>query len=256
MVQELELKRLGFVRSYASAAVTRGEGLYKTARGFVPSFVEPYVARLEDSATAVAAPLVVQVQDKAAGLLAAVDVKVDSLAATLSSTLDYGRELHAANMSSFGAARASYYSLVEGAVTSTRAVLDPQRYMAYASGVGKAVRDALVAHADPDKAVAAASNVYDKIASRGPVLKALELADPLITVGQTQYTKAHDVLVMQPLYKRIYDTAATLPAKVSDTTIYKKTYPLVAPVADPVYSNFANSKVIKQLDEHLKPKTA
>lgn len=64
----------------------------------------------------------------------------------------------------------------------------------------------------------------------------------------------------QPLYKKLYETATAIPAKVQDTTLYKRGYPLVAPlvapVADPVYSNFANSKVIKQLDEHLKPKTA
>jgi hypothetical protein len=59
---------------------------------------------------------------------------------------------------------------------------------------------------------------------------------------------------MQPLYKKVYDAAATIPGKVTETVIFKKGYPLVAPVAEPVITNFSNSKVIKQLDDHLKPK--
>jgi hypothetical protein len=88
------------------------------------------------------------------------------------------------------------------------------------------------------------------------VNKLLEAADPLISAGQSQYTKAHDMIVMQPLYKKLYDTATTLPAKAMDTTLYRKGYPLVAPVADPVLSNWSNSKVIRQIDDHLKPKAA
>ncbi len=114
--------------------------------------------------------------------------------------------------------------------------------------------------------------------------KALELADPLITVGQGQYSKArrarapplpsdpsksqplapalqrpmqpsahlthtpsprapqiHDVLVAQPLYKQLYDTAMAVPAFVTGTGLYRAGYPLVAPVADPVISNFTKS---------------
>lgn len=60
----------------------------------------------------------------------------------------------------------------------------------------------------------------------------------------------------QPLYKQIYEVTTTLPAKVTTSPLYRRGYPLVAPVADPVITNFAKSKVIKSLDEHLKPKAA
>jgi hypothetical protein len=88
------------------------------------------------------------------------------------------------------------------------------------------------------------------------VAKALELADPLITAGQTQYAKAHELVVMQPLYKKIYDLTAGIPALVADAPLVKAGYPLVAPVADPVLANLSKSKVLKQLEGHLKPKAA
>lgn len=253
---QLELKRLGFVRSYTSAFVGYGEGVYRKARSYVPGVAEPYVGQLEDSTTALAAPLIARVQDKAAELLAAVDGKVDGLFGTVASTLEYSRDLHAKNMGSFSAAKESYYSLIEGVVNTTKAALDPQRYVQYAAEIGKSVVDTVIMYADPDKIAALASGVVDKVATQAPVVKVLEIADPFIAKGQTQYIKAHDLLVVQPLYKKLYDTATAIPSKVQDTTFYKRGYPLVAPVADPVYTNFANSKVIKQLDEHLKPKTA
>lgn len=250
------LKRLAFVRSYATSAITLGEGLYYKARGIVPSAAEGIVSQVEDKATSVAAPIVALVQDKAVELLAAVDTKVDGVLSKVDATIAYSREIHSKNMSSFSTAKESAFSTVEGLVNATKAALDPQRYYNYAASLSKKLITAVAAYSDPDKVVAAACTAYDKVASRAPVSKALELADPLISVGQTQYTKAHDALVMQPLYKKIYDTAATIPGKVQETSLYRKGYPLVAPVADPVITNFANSKVIRQIEEHIKPVAA
>jgi hypothetical protein len=62
----------------------------------------------------------------------------------------------------------------------------------------------------------------------------------------------------QPLYKKLYDTATTaaisFPAKVKETSAYGVVYPYVAPVADPVITNFSKSAVLKKLEDHLKPK--
>ena len=60
---------------------------------------------------------------------------------------------------------------------------------------------------------------------------------------------------MQPLYKKLYDTASAIPAKAKDTALYRRGYPLVAPVADPVISNFTKSKVIKQVGARRDTKT-
>lgn len=84
----------------------------------------------------------------------------------------------------------------------------------------------------------------------------LQAADPLISAGQEQYARAHEAVVMQPLYRTLYATAAALPAKVADTGLYRAGYPLVAPVADPVLDTLAKSQVLRQLEGHLKPKAA
>lgn len=86
----------------------------------------------------------------------------------VSSTLEYSRDLHAKNMGSFSAAKESYYTLVEGLVNSTKAALDPQRYVAYAADIGKTVVDTVIAYADPDKLVEVATGIYDKVATQGP----------------------------------------------------------------------------------------
>lgn len=254
--EQLELKRLGFIKNYASLALSAGEGVYKRARGFVPSAVEPYVSQAEDSAVATAAPYAALANDKAAEVLAAVDAKVESLLGAVTSSLDFSRDLHSKNMSSFAAAKESAYGLVEAYVNAAKSALDPARYVEAATGFGKAVVGAVAAYADPDKAVDLLSNAYDKLAAQGPIPKILEIADPFITLGQSKYVQAHDIIVVQPLYKKIYETATTLPSLVADTTLYRRGYPLVAPVADPVLTNFSKSKVLKQLEDHLKPKTA
>lgn len=252
----LELKRLGFVKSYAAWALGMGESTYKAARGFVPAFADPYIAQAEDAAVSYAAPLVASANDKAAELLSAVDAKLDGALGAVDGTLQYSRDLHAKNMSSFASAKEGAFGFVEGYVNATKAALDPQRYVDYAAGIGKSVVDTIAAYADPDKLVAAASTLYQRFSSQGPLLKVLELADPVITASQSQYGKMHGMLVGQPLYKKLYETVSSVPAKVADTALYRKGYPLVAPVADPVISNFTKSKVIKQLDAHLKPKVA
>ena len=60
----------------------------------------------------------------------------------------------------------------------------------------------------------------------------------------------------QPLYKTLYDTTSTLSTKFTEAPLVGKAYTFVAPLADPVVANFTNSKVIKQLEDTIKPKVA
>lgn len=71
-----ELKRLEFVKGYAAQGVGIAEGVYKTARGFVPGFVEPYAKQLEETALNVAAPYLTLAQDSAEKVLVTVDGQV------------------------------------------------------------------------------------------------------------------------------------------------------------------------------------
>jgi hypothetical protein len=60
-------------------------------------------------------------------------------------------------MGSFASAKDAAFSLIAGAVNKAKALLDPAPYAA-----------ALASAADPDKAVAAAAALYDKVAARPP----------------------------------------------------------------------------------------
>ncbi|GFH25691.1 oil globule associated protein [Haematococcus lacustris] len=65
-MSEKQLKRLGFVHqgaSYAYSYTGTAEKLYKTARSFAPTFVEPTLAQVEDRVVAITAPVVAQAQD-------------------------------------------------------------------------------------------------------------------------------------------------------------------------------------------------
>lgn len=76
MADTTQLKRLAFVQGYASQGYSTCESVYKTARGFVPSFVEPYAKQAEETAVSVAAPYLTKAQDAADKLLAGVDSQV------------------------------------------------------------------------------------------------------------------------------------------------------------------------------------
>jgi hypothetical protein len=76
MADSAQLKRLAFVQGYASQGYSTAESVYKTARGFVPSFVEPYAKQAEETAVSIAAPYLTKAQDAADKLLAGVDSQV------------------------------------------------------------------------------------------------------------------------------------------------------------------------------------
>ncbi len=60
-----------------------------------------------------------------------------------------------------------------------------------------------------------------------------------------------------PVYKKTYQTVTGTASAAQESFLYKKAkdllYPVVAPVADPVYDNFATSKYLAQLNKHLTP---
>lgn len=80
-----ELKRLEFVKGYATQGAGTADWVYQTARGFVPGFVEPYVKQVEETTLNVAAPYLTLAQDSAEKVLVAVDGQVWSVKHSLSS---------------------------------------------------------------------------------------------------------------------------------------------------------------------------
>ncbi|WIA42568.1 hypothetical protein OEZ86_008547 [Tetradesmus obliquus] len=250
MADTTQLKRLAFVQGYASQGYSTCEGVYKTARGFVPSFVEPYAKQAEETAVSVAAPYLTKAQDAADKLLAGVDSQVDKSLQTLSGALLYSRDLHEKNMTTFTGAKDQYYGFVEATVNRIKALLDPTPYVQWASGQ-------VEYYVDPDKLVDTSVEYAGKVASFGPVPKVVEIADPLIKTSVKTYGSVHDTVVALPAYKKVWDLVWSTSGSLQESWPAKKfaevAYPLLAPLADPVVTNVSNSKYLKQLETHLRP---
>ena len=71
-----KLKRLGTATSLAANASTQAELMYKKARSLAPSFLEPSIARVEETVTIAAAPVVAKAQDAGDKLLHFADDRV------------------------------------------------------------------------------------------------------------------------------------------------------------------------------------
>lgn len=239
-----------FVQTYAASATTLAAGVYTTARTYVPAFAEPYVQQAEETAVAFTAPYVTAAQDKAEKVLSSLDSQLDASVQLVSSALSYAGDLHTKNLATFNGAKEQCFGLVESTVASAKALVDPSPYVQWAAGqVGYWV--------DPDRLLNTSFEVAGKVASFGPVPKVLETADPLIKTSKATYEGIHDTLVSLPVYKQVWELVLTVGSSAQDTWVFKKWlelgYPVVAPVADPVRSNFANSKYLKQLQSHLAP---
>lgn len=82
--------------------------------------------------------------------------------------LAYATSFHSKHMAAFSSAQGSYRAAIERAVHALLAAASPATYTALAANAGRRAIDAIATYADPDKAVAAASAVYDNVASRPP----------------------------------------------------------------------------------------
>lgn len=250
------LKRLGFILGYVNAAVSITEGVYKKARSFVPGFVEPYVGQAEDTVTSFGAPYYTWAQDLASKVLQTADQQVDSAASTLSSGLDFSRELHGKNMKAFNTAKDSYFTWLESTVDKVKSVANPWPYAQWGIDTAKTTWDKVVDYVDPDKLVDGVA----KVTTYAPVAKALDLGEPVIKPIEAQYKKGHDYLVTNPTYSKLYKNVETSLTSASTSPYFQKAYSalwtVAEPVAGPLYDNFARSKYLAQLADHLKPKLA
>jgi hypothetical protein len=241
-----ELKRLEFVKGYVAQGVSITESVYQTARGFVPGFVEPYAKQLEETALNVAAPYLTLAQDSAEKVLVTVDGQVDSTLTTVFGAVDYARGVHESNMKTYNSAKDQYFSVVESTVNHVKQLLDPTPYVQWA---GQQVEY----YADPDKIVDTGVQYAEKVASFGPVPKVVEIADPLIKTSLKTYGSVHDTVVSLPLYKTAWGLIWSTSNTLQESWPAQKLYTVLAPLADPLYSNLTNSKYLKQLETHLKP---
>lgn len=121
----------------------------------------------------------------------------------------------------------------------------------------RAALDKAVTVADPDLAVDTVHEAWTRASAHPVVARALGLVAPAATTVAAHYAAAHDTIVATPAYKGAYGKVGAALAAAQEGALYRRAkalvYPLVAPVADPLAANFARSRVVKQVAEHLKP---
>jgi hypothetical protein len=183
--------------------------------------------------------------------------QVDSTVNALAGSLSFSRELHAKNMAAFAEAKAEYFKYVEAGVSALSRAANPLPYATAAADALRAALDKAVTVADPDLAVDTVHEAWTRVSAHPLVAKALGIVGPTATTVAAHYSAAHDTVVATPAYKAGYGKVGAALAAAQEGALYRRAkalvYPLVAPVADPLAANFARSRVVKQLAEHIKP---
>jgi hypothetical protein len=183
--------------------------------------------------------------------------QVDSTVNALAGSLTFSRDLHAKNMAAFAEAKAEYFKYVEAGVSALSRAANPLPYATAAADALRAALDKAVTVADPDLAVDTVHEAWTRVSAHPLVAKALGIVGPTATTVAAHYSAAHDTLVATPAYKAGYGKVGAALAAAQEGALYRRAkalvYPLVAPVADPLAANFARSRVVKQLAEHIKP---
>jgi hypothetical protein len=163
-------------------------------------------------------------------------------------------------MSAFAEAKAEYFKYVEAGVSALKGAANPVPYAQAAADALRAALDKAVTVADPDLAVDTVHEAWTRVSAHPIVAKALGVVGPAATTVGAHYAAAHDTLVATPAYKAGYGKVGAALAAAQEASLYRRAkalvYPIVAPVADPLAANFARSRVVKQVAEHLKPQIA
>jgi hypothetical protein len=163
-------------------------------------------------------------------------------------------------MAAFAEAKAEYFKYVEAGAAALGRAANPLPYAQAAADALRAALDKAVTVADPDLAVDTVHEAWLRASARPIVARALGVVGPAATTVAAHYAAAHDTVVATPAYKGAYGRVGAALAAAQEAALYRRAkalvYPLVAPVADPLAANFARSRVVKQLAEHLKPQIA
>ncbi|KAJ9531006.1 oil globule associated protein [Haematococcus lacustris] len=270
-MSEKQLKRLGFVHqgaSYAYSYTGTAEKLYKTARSFAPTFVEPTLAQVEDRVVAITAPVVAQAQDLSEKALHIADDQVDCILNTTDKAVADGKkgvvdcmngvkEMHEKNMQTYIATSNSYFEYIKGISDWAKDKLNPIKGGQHALDTLNAAIAKAQEATDPDVAAKMALDAWNSFASVPVVAKVLETADPVTQTGLSSFYKLHDTLVSWPLYSKVVSTGVSTLSWATTTMPYKLgaqyMYPLVQPVADPALAKITNSKVINGTLSYWKP---
>lgn len=265
---QVGLKRLRSASVLASNAHTQAERIYKSARALTPTFLEPSLAKVEDTVSAMAAPAVAKAQDAGDKLLLFADSKVDIALTTadqmysntktnVSQSLSSVLAIHQSNMKTFSEASEKYFQYLTSTADWVVDKLNPVKGVQAARDTLNAALKTAKEASDPDVAVQMAQDAWSKFSSIPAVSKLLTTAEPVTKLGCSTFSKFHDAVVVSNLYKSTLETAMSALGWASATTPYRMSayylYPWVQPVADPALETVGKSQVVNQVVDYWKP---
>uniref|UniRef100_A0A6U2HWX8 Uncharacterized protein n=1 Tax=Chlamydomonas euryale TaxID=1486919 RepID=A0A6U2HWX8_9CHLO len=266
-----ELKRLAFVPSATAAAANTTYSLYARLLDASPEFAKARLQQMEGLASATLAPYAERAGDLGGRILSTADAQLDLLLAMaeqrragVEGRLKAVREAQELRLKELRAALDRYYGFMTSKTEDVVAQLRVREIQDATMMRVQASRDALLSTvkqareaADPDAAVRMAWDAWTSFASLPVVAKVLSTAEPATKAGMTKFHELHDVLVMQPLYKRVVDGTASTLSFATRTTPYRLgatyLYPWVQPVADPAFDRVSNSIFVGQVMEYWRP---
>lgn len=270
-----KLQRLGFVQTYSEAALNKScavaGSVYSSTRGYVPTAMEDKVSLVEGKVSQIGtqygAPLVNTVQDKSQQILGIVDCQVDSVAKSAEDFYDKNSgflknqsDFHSKNLAHFKDARDAYLQQAKDAIAYLKEngmVGSAKHAVDQLSAALENARTSLPTYVN-DYAGAMlerVSQAWDALYTMPAVQKTLEAVSPSVELAKKKYVEAHGALVKAPIYDSAVKTGSDVFTKVSESYPYQtaanKLYPLVSPIADPVFDKA--SPYVNNVIEHMKP---
>lgn len=251
------LKYLGFVENvagYVTASAITADKVYRNVRARTPKFVEPYVARAEDLVSAYSAPAVAKAQDAGGRLLHLADQRVDYVVNKANYVVSTVYQAHSHNMEHFNTAKEQYFTYMVSLAEGVGQKLNPVKAYETAVDTFKSTIAKAQEISDPDVAIRTAAEAWGQFAQIPAVSKVLETAGPATSYGVQTFNYVHDVVVVNPQYKKAVELGAATVTWASTTYPAQLSKQILYPYLEPAYNKVSNSSYLKSVVEYWKPK--
>ncbi|KAK9864202.1 hypothetical protein WJX84_002431 [Apatococcus fuscideae] len=232
------LKRLEFVRSYASYFTGLASSAYSTTKAHLPEQLGPTIKTIEDKASAFK-PYVTSAQDKSDSLLKGVDGQVDYVVKNGSSVLgdqkgflnqklQAQRKFHENNLQHFNSSRSAILDRISSGVNWFKS-------HGLNGTLSVAVDNSKATYAKVTKSL---SSTWEEISKT-----------PLVSKASTQYLQLHDAALATPTYHQLFDFISKTQEKFYSVPAVKK----VSSNVDPYLSSIYENSYYTAAKDHLKP---
>nr|AEW43286.1 major lipid droplet protein [Dunaliella parva] len=261
-----QLRRLGFVRSYAGSAASLLAPILLTVQSFGDRVLESVGTK--ESLAAYTTPLLERTTDIGDSLLSTVDQQVDymlntgnSMVRTTSQTVTDSvsgvRDIHNSNLSYLSNAFQTLLTNLQRTTDWAIENLNPVRIAHTGSDWAKATFVRAQELLDPDTLYNFLQERWAAVSSIPVVKGMLDTAQPITNASWSAFVGLHDFLVNSSLYKFSVDSGFSAWGWAKSTTPYKLgmqyLYPIVQPVADPAIHKVSSSKVVNSVLDYWAP---